>query len=141
LDIVTGCSNYLGWEPRLRPGQPYWEAYQLEVRKLRAAIESGRRIPKQQATLTNLALALEYSRRNHLPVHSPIALLHRIPEALALAYIPPAVSDLEAAITNAIAWEKTRDDDQSLRWIHRLVRASGPGRRDVMNDWKQAGRG
>lgn len=141
MDIVTGCSNHLGWAPELRPGQQYWQAYQLEVAKLRKAIESGRRVPRQHATITNLALALEYSRRNRLPVHSPVTLLHRIPDALALAYTPPPVDDLDTAITRAVQWEKTHDDDQSLRWIHRLVRATGPGRRDVLVDWQQAHRG
>lgn len=135
MEIVVGCENYLGWQPG--PGVPMWKARSAEIGKLRKAIDRGNR----DVTLANLALALEYSRRKRIPIKSPSGLLHRIEEALELSYIPPAVSDLTAAITQAIGWEQDRDDEQSLRWIHRLTRAGGPARADVITEWKDSGRG
>lgn len=137
MDIVIGCENHLGWQPRPYPGKPGWYARSLEVMKLRKAIEQNRR----RTTLPQLSLALEYSRRKRLPVSSPINLLHRIDDALALANIPAPVSDTTRRITEAIQWEKDRDDTDSLRWIHLLARACGPGREDVLTEWQAAGRG
>lgn len=138
LDIIIGCENFLGWTPPARPGVPAWKARTTEVYKLKNAMATK---PASIATIENLALALEYSRRKRLPIKSPITLLYRIPDALELANIDKPVSDLQAEIAAAIGWEKGCDDEGSLRWIHRLVRASGPGRGEVLQEWKAAGRG
>ena len=135
MEIVVGCENYLGWQPR--PGIPMWQARSAEIGKLKRAISTG----NQQITIENLALALEYSRRKRIPISSPSGLLHRIGDALALAYTAPVPSEAALAIAEAIAWEQDRDDTDSLRWIHRLVRSAGPGQSAVLIEWEEAGRG
>lgn len=138
MQIVVGCENYLGWQP---PSQSpsLNQARCLEVFKLKRAIASGN--PRRGITVEEIALALDYSRRKRLPVTSPLALLHRIPQALALAYRPTPVSDLAAQIAEAIDWERDRDDPDSLRWIYQLTRAHGPGRVEALEEWRTAGRG
>ncbi len=134
-DIVVGCENYLGWQPA--PNLPHWKAVAIEINKLNRAIKKS----PQRTTIANLRLALDYSRRKQLPIDSPAALVHRIPDALALAYTPPPVSDTAADIEAAIRWEQGQDDPQSLRWIYRLTRSVGTGRDHVLAEWKAAGRG
>lgn len=135
MDIVTACENFLGWQPA--PGIPIWKARAIEINKLQRAITSG----TKNQTLANLRLALDYSRRKRIPIDSPCALLHRIPDALKLAYIEPPMSDIASQINEAICWEQGRDDAQSLRWIYRLTRCMGRGRTEVLDEWKAAGRG
>lgn len=139
LAIVEGCENQLGWQPPYRPDVPPFRTLALEVHKLKTAMTTPRF--RGLATLRNLALALEFSRRRQLPVQSPVTLLYRIPDALVYADTTPAASPTALQITAAIRWEQGRDDDTSLRWIHRLTRAAGPGQLETLNDWTQAGRG
>lgn len=136
-DLVIACENYLGFQPKYPPSVPRWRVLSLEVAKLKKAMAENPRL----YTFQNLQLALEYSRRKRLPIHSPKGLLYRIEDALELANVDKPISDLQAEITAAIGWEKDRDDDGSMRWIHRLVRAAGPGRIEVLDEWKAAGRG
>lgn len=136
LDIVVACENYLGYLPPTKPGTPLWKARAVEVRKLKNAMAG-----KPLATIENLALALEYSRRKRMAIQSPITLVHRIPDALKLANVDKPMSEVAAEIERAIRWEQDQDDDASLRWIHRLVRAAGPGRAEVLDEWKAASRG
>jgi hypothetical protein len=135
MDIVTGCENYLGWQPN--PRQPLWKARSIEIAKLKRAIKDG----PATTTIENLLLALEYSRRKRLPVTSPVGLAHRITEALALAYIPCTPCDVDERIREALQRERDRDDEHSLAWIYRLSRSSGPGRFEVLIEWEAAGRG
>ena len=135
MEIVTACENFLGWQPD--PDLPLWKARAIEIAKLRRAVNSS----NQLQTIANLRLALDYSRRKRLPIETPSVLLHRIREALELAYIEPPMSDIARQIEKAIQWEQGRDDDQSLRWIYRLTRCMGIGRDEVLQEWKQAGRG
>lgn len=135
MDIVTACENFLGWQPD--PHVPIWKARAREINKLQRAIGSG----TKNQTIANLRLALDYSRRKRLPIDSPYALLYRIPDALALAYIEPPMSDITRQINEAIRWEQGHDDAQSLRWIYRLTRCMGRGRDEVLDEWKAAGRG
>jgi hypothetical protein len=114
-----------------------WKARSAEIGKLKRAISAS----SEEITIEHLALALEYSRRKRIPISSPSGLLHRIGDALALAYTAPTPSDAALAIADAIAWEQDRDDTESLRWIHRLVRCAGPGQADVLIEWSEAGRG
>ena len=132
MDIVMRCENQLGWQPPRRT-QSLQKARCMEVHKLQVAIDRGK---IRDVTPEKLAIAVEYSRRKRLPVASPLSLLHRIPEALALAYTPPPVSDIAAEIAAAISWERDRDDDSSPTWIQRLARSQGPGCGEVLTAWK-----
>lgn len=136
MDIVVGCENYLGFMPKGRADDSLNRLRCLEVYKLKRAMAAHAR-----ASVETLALALEYSRRRRLSLTSPIALLYRIDDALKLANSPSGVTELEAAITAAIGWERDRDDENSLNWIYRLKRAAGPGRDEVLTEWKAAQRG
>lgn len=139
MAIVAACENQLGWQPPYQPDVPPQRTLSLEVYKLKKAMETSRF--RQLATPRNLALALEYSRQRRLPVKSPVGLLYRIPDALALASHTPTVAPIQERITASIRWEQARDDGDSLRWIHLLVRAAGPGQTEILQEWKQAGRG
>lgn len=141
MDIVVGCEQYLGWMPSTRNDQEPWKVYQVEVWKLKTAIANSKYCPKKLGTIANLALALEYSRHRKLALNSPLALLSRIAPALEIAAQAPVYTPIEKRIQAAIAWEKGRDDEHSLRWMHRLVRSSGSGRAATLDDWKDAGRG
>lgn len=139
IAIVEACENQLGWQPPYQPDVPPYRTRALEVHKLKKAMDTPRF--RQIATTRNLALALEFSRRRRLPVQSPVTLLYRIPDALAYADTTPAVSPVAMQITTAIRWEQAADDNDSLRWIHRLTRAAGPGQLDVLAEWEATGRG
>ena len=91
------------------------------------------------ATPRNLALALDFSRRRQLRVQSPVTLLYRISDALAFADNTPAANGTDQQITAAIRWEQGYDDDDSLRWIHRLTRSTAQV--EVLTEWRGAGRG
>ncbi len=129
MDVVLGCENYLGWQPR-NPRQPLWQARSVEIARLQ----------KSGSPVEHLWLALEYCRRKRL-LSSPSALIYKIQDALAIAHAPTTPTDAAQQITNAVRWEHDRDDSNSLRWIHRLTRCSGPGREDVLAEWRSAGRG
>lgn len=139
LAIVEACENQLGWAPPYRDGVPHFQTRALEVHKLKKAMAKPEF--SELATARNLALALEFSRRRQLPITSPVGLLYRIADALAYADDTPQASPIAVQIAAAVLWEQERDDDDSLRWIHKLVRAVGPGQFDVLTDWKDAGRG
>jgi hypothetical protein len=139
MAIVEACENQLGWQPPYRPDVPPYRTRSLEVHKLRQAMTNPRFA--HMATLRNLALALEFSRRRQLPVQSPVTLLYRIPDALVYADTTPAATPVAQQVTVAIRWEQGIDDTHSLRWIHRLTRATGPGQVEVLTEWKAAGRG
>lgn len=135
-DIVIGCENFLGYIPPRKPGSPVWKARATEVVKLKKAMEG---VPN--ATIENLALALEYSRRKRMGIKSPITLIFRIPDALELVYREKPMTDIATEIAAAIGWEKERNDELSLRWIHQLTRAAGPGRTEALSEWREASRG
>lgn len=139
MAIVEACENQLGWQPPYQSHIPPHRTRALEVHKLKKAMTNPRF--EQIATAHNLALALEFSRRRHLSVQSPVTLLYRIPDALAYADTTPAATPIAALITAAIRWEQDVDDVDSLRWIHKLTRATGPGQVDILTDWTAAGRG
>lgn len=139
MAIVEACENQLGWQPPYKSDVPPFRTRALEVHKLRQAMTNPQFA--QMATPKNLALALEFSRRRKLPVHSPVTLLYRIPDALAYADTTPTATSVAQQIAAAIRWEQDVDDADSLRWIHRLTRAVGPGQVDILTDWKAAGRG
>lgn len=139
LAIVQACENQLGWAPPYREGIPHFQTRAIEVHKLKKAMQKPEFA--QVANARNLALALEFSRRRQLPITSPVGLLYRIADALAYADTTPEVAPIAARIAAAITWEKGRDDEDSLRWIHRLVRAAGPGQVDILTEWTEAGRG
>lgn len=136
LAIVMDCENYLGLSPA-HPAIPRKTFRRAEVDRLKAAMAEKPSLH----TIDNLRLALAYSRRKRLSLKSAVGLIYRIPAALELANVDKPVSDLAAQVAAAIRWEKDRNDDVSLRWIHQLARASGPGLADVLEDWKAASRG
>lgn len=139
LEIVEACENQLGWAPPYQDSVPPFQTRALEVYKLKKAMAKPEF--QQVATPRNLALALEFSRRRQLSITSPVGLLYRIADALAYADTSPEATPIAVQIAAAVRWEQAHDDDQSLRWIHRLVRAAGPGQIDVLTEWKDAGRG
>lgn len=137
-DIVVGCENYLGWDPDYsRFAAEPWRVHIVEISKLKRAMAKN----PAKFTLRNLALALEYSRQKRLTVNSPLGLLSRVDEALKRAADAHIDTDIEKAIKAAVAWEYSQDDPESARWLMRLLRAQGAGRRDVLSEWKEAGRG
>ena len=136
MDIITGCENQLGWQPA--PGVPMWKARSVEIGKLKKALASGQHC---NASIDNLALALEYSRRRRMPITSPSVLIHRIADAVALTYTPAPVSDITQQVTDAIRWEQELDDADAGYWIYRLMRSQGDGRLVVLQQWTAAGRG
>lgn len=141
MQIVEGCERYLGWQPPAAPENKPWVPYSAAVGQLKRVIASGKVTAPRNATVANLALALEYSRRRQLPLNSPVGLLYRIEDALALAHIEKPVSDIKAEVDAAVQWEKFQDDEHSLRWIYRLVRSTGDGRAKTLAEWREAGRG
>lgn len=137
-DIVVGCENHLGWTPDYAKfrDEP-WRVHIVEISKLKRAMARN----PAKFTVANLALALEYSRRKRMTVRSPSGLLSRVDEAVKRAAETEVDTDIDAAIRAAVTWEYSQDDPESARWSMRLLRAQGAGRRDVLNEWKETGRG
>jgi len=134
-DIVVACENTLGWVPD--PGKPLWKARSVEAGKLnRAAAKDPKKV-----TVDNLALAVEFSRKRRRPVTSPLGLIHRIEDALVFARDETVLSDLGQAVQDAVNLELFMDRHDAGIWITRLTRAQGEFRLDVLNEWKEAGRG
>lgn len=149
LDIVKLCENQLGWIPP--SGMPIWRARALHAGILTKAMT------KHGASIEDLELTIELCQRERWPITTPAALVHKVEKARELSNAPSTttvpkasggykrvvheVTDLAAAVDTAVAWEQMNEDHFSLGWITRLVRAVGDYRGEVLDEWKEAGRG
>jgi hypothetical protein len=132
VEVVIATENNLGWLPK---GNVH-RARAREASKLSKAAESNVKV-----TPANLDLTIAMLRKRKQPVKTPYGLVFHIDEALEMAYIPPPVTDLAAAVRAALDAEHARGDVHSPEWIGRLVRAQGSGRQAALDAWKAAGRG
>jgi hypothetical protein len=127
-EIVLAAERYLGWiAPR---GMALWQARQAEVKKLKHAMK------KVGVTTTDVAFALEMSRRQRNPVDSPAALVWRVEQARELAVDERRV-ELDVQIQEAIDFEMDVQMDGWDQWVSRLSRCSGQMRREVFNEWAE----
>jgi hypothetical protein len=134
MDIIVDAENFLGYEPPLTGG-PAWKIRAAEHRKLTRALESRR------YTEADLQLAYNYCRRRRHPIKRLIELVDLIPVAKDLAAAPDTLIDVAQDTADAVTWEAERGDELSTYWIGRLVRAEGPVRAEVVQEWRESGRG
>lgn len=113
--------------------KPWYRARGIEIAKIKAMRRKrGLRIPE-------LVLTARYCYRLQIPIRAPWELVKHIQDARK-EQVATAVSDLSAQVQAAIEWEQTQSE-QGTDWVGRLLRAQGSYRRDVLEEWKAAGRG
>lgn len=131
--LVELCENHLGWDPyeQTKGGTvPVWKVKAIEAGKINAAMK---RSPKR-CTLENLTIALDYCRREKINIMSPFGLVAMLSDALKAHQQPEVVTDLETAIEEALAQEQAAGDPDG--WGGRFIRAVGPARLAVYEEWK-----
>lgn len=133
MDIVIDCENQLGLSGP--PGVPPWRARVIEVGRLRAALNQ-----RPLITPADLRLAIVWCKRRREPITSTLQLFAKIDDARR-ARVEDRASIMTITHREAMAWEQTHPDTDSERWLARLVRAFGPGRANILEEWKAAGRG
>lgn len=135
LGFVIYVENTLGWDAVLSQKVPLFKARNVEAGILTKKMATNPRL----YTWDNLALAVEYLRRQRKPVKSPTAVLWHVETAIKAANQPAKVTTVQAEIDEALAWEYNHALPDHVEWIGRLVRAGfGPGQRDVLVEWKAA---
>lgn len=101
-----------------------------------------RAMARQNLTCSDLRLAISLCVRRRVFLNAPIQLVSFVEAARKLAADPDAVqTDIDRELEDAIAWENDQDDPEHLHWITRLGRAVGATRRQVLSEWREAGRG
>ena len=130
--IVELIENTLGWAAPI--GEPLWKVRSREAGKL------NRKIATRPSFYTerNILLAIEYCRREHITIETPVGVLGFVEAAVREANKPEVERPLDQAIAEAIAWEQDNEQQGFGHWVTRLRRANGAARRDVLTEWKQA---
>ncbi len=94
---------------------------------------------KRRVTSEEFCLAVDYCVRHRIAAPNPVWILKHIPaarkEAIELAVLHQP-EELELAIDQAIESERTSPDADTPDWVQRLVRARGPYRKEVLEEWK-----
>lgn len=133
MDIILDCENRLGWSPPA--GAVLWRARAGEHRKLTRAME------KRGYTVEDLRTALAYCLRRRQAITSPMELIGLVDKARDLTPDTDPRVPLDDQIDAAVAWEAANRDGSSANWGSRLVRVAGHLRADVLQEWRDAGRG
>ena len=109
--------------------QPWYEARALGISKIRRTRE------KRGVAVSDLLLAIEYAKTTSQVVKHSWDLYKLIDPARRWKRGEDQVDksqDLEAAIADAIAIEGSKTDSV---WLDRLIRAAGPARVDIYEEW------
>lgn len=116
--------NKLGWvNPRTGPE---WKRYQGVAGRV------AQRMFDERVTLADLELAVELLWRERKP-RSPIGVFAHVERARIKAVV--SESDVEHDIRHAMAQEELRGDPDG--WVVRFSRATGPYRREALDEWKK----
>lgn len=135
---LIDIENQLGWSPADEPS---------EIPKARAVAHHilTRAMTKRNVAVADLRLAIAYAKAKQLMIESPLQLLSFIDKARQMApTTEAAATSLEQRIREAITWELNHaeeDSDDVDQWYMRLVRATGPTRAGLLQEWRDAGRG
>ena len=140
-ELLLLVENQLGWDPNEQATEktPVWKVRAIMAGRLNRAIKK-----EDHVSLENLALALDYCIAEKKTITSPFGLVVMIRDALKWdreGEQPTVVTDLEGEYEAAIAAEQANGDDQSAAWLGRFMRAQGPSRHLLLQEWKEAGRG
>jgi hypothetical protein len=137
---LIDIENQLGWSPADNPS---------EIPKARAVAHHilTRAMTKRNVAVADLRLAIAYAKAKQLMIESPLQLLSFIDKARQMATSETTTTNLEQRIREAINWElnhaeeDSNDDGDTDQWYMRLVRAAGPARAGLLQEWRDAGRG
>lgn len=140
--LLLEIENRLGWDPyevALAKGEPVFKVRATEAGKLNAAMKRKPKGKQPPVTLANLALAVEYAQRHRLEVKAPYGVVYLIEKAIeerdADAPATGVDGDFESNWIAAIEYEEFNADDRSAYWMGRFMRAVGPARKDVLNEY------
>lgn len=112
--------------------QGAWFEFRMrEISKLKAI----RR--RRQILIGSMAMAARYCFNNDIPIAESYQVVQHIDEARRDAR-RRAVPELTAEVARAVQMERRRQGSDSSQWIDRLLRARGPFRREVLDEWAQA---
>lgn len=138
VDFVKYCENQLGWLPDTTK-LPMHRARANAAHVLKKKMDTN----PAMFTFDNLMLAAELFRRRREQLKSPAALCWWVDEALKVS--PTEVqlqgTELDVQIAEAIAFERERELPDHEMWVRRLVRSTGAGKREVLEEWTEARRG
>lgn len=141
--LLLEIENRLGWDPyeiALATGEPVFKVRGREAGKFNAAMKRKPKGRQPPVTLENLALAVEYAQRHRIEVKAPYGVVYLIEKAIeeTAADAPPTGvdSDLESEYLAAVEYEEFNPDDRSAYWMGRFMRAVGPARREVLEEWR-----
>lgn len=106
-----------------------WHRFRItEISKIKAMRT------KRHISLADFALAARYAYRHRMKINNSWQLPPQILEARREAKAT-AVSDLSQEIQAAIDAESSSGRPDSEWWVERLMRAAGPYRREVLDEW------
>lgn len=136
-ELIILCENLLGWDPP--DDKPLWKSRAIEAGKLNKKIKTDPKLYSWH----NLELALNMSFEEREPITSPVALCWRVERALRKAEETQQYTDPELETQKALDWEMGRSpSEERTYWVGRFTRVhGGVARRDLLNEWKEAGRG
>ena len=132
IEFVQLVENTLGWAPPLDDTTPLFKRRAIEAGKVKSKIAKNPTL----YTWHNLELAVEYLRRKRQGVKSPVGVLYKVEQAIAAANAPAPISSVGEDINRAIEVELSHGKEGSEDWVGRLIRADGPGRREVLDAWQ-----
>jgi hypothetical protein len=138
---LIDIENQLGWSPADEPS---------DIPKARAMAHHilTRAMTKRNVAVADLRLAIAYAKTKQLMIESPLQLLSFIDKARQMATTEATTTSLEQRVRDAITWELDHAEEDSNdnngnadQWYMRLVRAGGPARAGLLQEWRDAGRG
>lgn len=140
-DVVKLCENELGWSWSWDDPRPSWKIRSAEVSKMKSVIkklERENRHLKGKFTVENLLLAIEHMKQEREYIKSPVYVLYHVERALERAAESDDLGDLDTAVQEALSEVAASrlPDDEKANWLRRLNRAQGPGRTDVVQEWR-----
>lgn len=133
MQYVEYVSNQLGWSPETPAALPMHRRMIIWASRVKKKVADN----PSFYSWNNLVLAVEYMRRQHLEIRTPLAPFAYIPSALKVAAdtTTSAMSDL---IDQAIEYELSHQLPGWESWRDRLARAFGGYRQQAYQEWQQA---
>lgn len=109
---------------------PYWKYRMNQIGMLARAMNGRKTHPD------DLEYTINWCADRHLLVSHVRGLVQHVDDALRWRNSQAAKDDLEGAIAEAIARERSLEDGSP--WLTKLIRAKGPGRQVVLEEWRAA---
>jgi hypothetical protein len=125
--------GYGDWDPE-NP-VPYRKWSGLESHKLFLVMR------KRKITNSEFLLCVDYCQRHHKRIENAIWVFKFIGEAKGEQKVlksQHAETELGRSVEQALAYERTINDDQTEEWIGKLTRARGHYREEALREWDAA---